>query len=395
MLKHNLQTALSLAIFLAAGCSNAVEPAAATGPRHAKLQGRTSMSYVRVRVIGPDGKLAEPRKMPVVVLSDAEWLKRLTPEQYRITRGKDTERAFCGGLLGNKKAGMYVCVCCNLPLFESKAKFESGSGWPSFFQPAANENILEQPDKSHGMVRTEILCRRCGAHLGHVFNDGPRPTGLRYCLNSESLRFVAEDQLKMIAEPAAASSKGTPAAAGEPRRAEAVFAGGCFWCVEAVFRQLDGVLDVTSGYAGGTAETADYKTVSTGKTGHAESVKIVYDPQKISYETLLKVHFATHDPTTLNQQGNDIGVQYRSAVFYADEEQKQIAEAMIADLADAKAYHRPIVTTVEPLAAFYPAEAEHQNYVACHLDQSYIRTVAMPKVAKVRAKFKDLLKPPR
>jgi peptide-methionine (S)-S-oxide reductase len=178
-------------------------------------------------------------------------------------------------------------------------------------------------------------------------------------------------------------------------RAEAVFAGGCFWCVEAVFRQLRGVLDVTSGYAGGAAETANYEAVSTGRTGHAEAVKIVYDPRKISYEELLKVHFATHTPTTLNRQGKDIGTQYRSAIFYANEEQKQIAEATIADLSAAKVYARPIVTTLEPLKAFYPAEAHHQNFVACNPYQPYVRAVAMPKVAKVRAKFKDLLKSPQ
>ena len=381
-----LQTSLllSMILLIAAGCSGAMDAAAATKSRP-KPKEKTTMSYVRVRVIDADGKLTDPVEVPMLVLSDAEWRMRLTPEQYRITRGKDTEAAFCGGLLNNKKPGMYVCVCCNLPLFESTAKFESGSGWPSFFQPAAKENIRERRDTSHGMVRTEILCQRCGAHLGHVFDDGPPPTGQRYCLNSEALRFVATDQLKTIAEPdgtepafAAADMRARRPAPGrcaghDPARAEAVFAGGCFWCVEAVFRQLNGVLDVTSGYAGGDASTANYETVSTGLTGHAESVRIVYDPRKISYETLLKVHFATHDPTTLNRQGNDVGTQYRSAIFYANDEQKQIAEAMIADLTDAKVFHHPIVTTLEPLKAFYPAEAYHQNYVACNLHQPYIR----------------------
>ena len=388
---------LQLVLLTAAGCDGLAGSEGATAPRRSQPAGRTSMSYVRVRVIGPDGKLSDPREAPMLVLSDAEWRKRLTPEEYRITRKKDTEPAFCGGLLNNKKAGMYVCVCCNLPLFESAAKFESGTGWPSFFQPAAMENIREEADHSHGMIRKEILCQRCGAHLGHVFDDGPRPTGRRYCLNSEALRFVASDQLKTIAEPASNAAAAGAVAAGDTsraERAEAVFAGGCFWCVEAVFRQLDGVLDVTSGYAGGTAETANYEAVSTGRTGHAEAVKIVYDPRKLSYEQLLKVHFATHDPTTLNRQGNDIGTQYRSAIFYANEEQKQLAEAMIADLSHAKVYRRPIVTMLEPLKGFYPAEAKHQNFVACNLHQPYVQAVALPKVAKVRAKFKDLLKSP-
>ena len=354
------------------------------------------MSKVRIRVFDADGNLTGPVDLPKVTHTDAEWRKLLTADQYKITRSKGTEAAFCGGLLNNKVEGVYACVCCSLPLFESSTKFESGSGWPSFFRPIAAENILEHSDRTHGMVRTEILCRRCEAHLGHVFDDGPRPTGLRYCLNSEALRFVANDQLKTLAEKGLASAEesGAAADARSTERAEAVFAGGCFWCVEAVFKQINGVLSVTSGYAGGSEKTAHYETVSTGTTGHAESVKIVYDPRKVSFEQLLKVHFATHDPTSLNRQGNDAGTQYRSAIFYADEEQKELAEAFIADLTAAKTFKRPIVTTLEPLKGFYPAEAHHQDFVACNLQNPYVRSVALPKVQKVREKFPSMVKPP-
>src|SRR5262249_42027379 len=162
---------------------------------------------------------------------------------------------------------------------------------------------------------------------------------------------------------------------GTGNRAELVIAGGCFWCVEAVFREIDGVLEVVSGYAGGSADTANYKAVCTGTTGHAESVKIVYDPSKVSFEKLLKVHFATHDPTTKDRQGADVGTQYRSAIFYANDKEKQLAQAFIADLSDAKVFSSPIVTTLEPLKAFYPAEDYHQNYVACHRENPYVRGV--------------------
>ena len=173
-----------------------------------------------------------------------------------------------------------------------------------------------------------------------------------------------------------------------------VLAGGCFWCVEAVFLALDGVLQVTSGYAGGSAETANYEAVCTGRTGHAEAVDIRYDPGKISFGELLRVFFSVaHDPTQLNRQGNDRGSQYRSAIFYETPEQKTVAAAYIAQLNASGVYSDPVVTTLEPLTEFYPAEAQHQNYAARNPYQPYIMAVAAPKMTKLVGSYSDRLKP--
>jgi methionine-R-sulfoxide reductase len=160
---------------------------------------------VKVKIFNSKGQLVGPVEMSPVVKTDAEWRARLTPEQFQIARGKGTERAFCGTLLDNKRQGVYSCVCCGLPLFTSKAKFNSGTGWPSFFQPVADENVITHEDRGYGMVRTEILCARCDCHLGHVFEDGPKPTGLRYCVNSESLVFTDDKDVVQLADPAAES----------------------------------------------------------------------------------------------------------------------------------------------------------------------------------------------
>lgn len=171
----------------------------------------------------------------------------------------------------------------------------------------------------------------------------------------------------------------------------AVLSGGCFWGVQAVFQHVKGVISATSGYAGGSAKTAEYETVSTGETGHAESVQIVYDPAQITYGELLRVFFSVaHDPTQLNRQGPDEGTQYRSSIFYNSAEQKRIAEAYIAQLDSAKIFSGPIVTQVLPLQAFYPAESYHQNYAALHPNQPYIVFNDAPKVEHLRQQFPDL-----
>ena len=181
--------------------------------------------------------------------------------------------------------------------------------------------------------------------------------------------------------------------AASPTEKTAVFAGGCFWCVEAVFKELRGVLSVLSGYAGDTAETANYRTVCSGRTNHAEAIEVRYDASQATFGQLLKIHFSiAHDPTELDRQGNDVGRQYRSAIFYADADQKKIAEAYIQQLNEAGVFHDPIVTTLEPLTAFYVAEDYHQDYAARNPNQPYVAYVALPKVEKLRENFADRLK---
>ena len=171
-----------------------------------------------------------------------------------------------------------------------------------------------------------------------------------------------------------------------------VFAGGCFWCTEAAFEQLTGVLDVTSGYTGGSRDTANYRAVCGGDTGHAEAIRITYDPEKISYDRLLDVFFDAHDPTQLNRQGNDVGTQYRSAIFFSNEDEKRVAGDKIRSLNEKKAYSRPIVTTLETLGEFYPAEDYHQDYARLNPGQPYIQAVSMPKVCKIRDKHATLIR---
>ncbi|MCX7894769.1 MAG: bifunctional methionine sulfoxide reductase B/A protein [Thermoanaerobaculum sp.] len=285
---------------------------------------------------------------------------RLDPEAFRVTQKAETEPPFCGGLLHVKEPGVFTCVVCGLPLFSTDHKFDSGTGWPSFFREFDPQHVTRHPDYSHGMVRTEIRCARCGAHLGHVFPDGPPPTGERHCVNSAALRFYA-------------LGRELPAESQPVRTEVAYFAGGGFWGLEHYFQQGPGGLDAQSGYMQGHLPNPTYQQVCSGTTGHAETVKVVYDPKRISYRRLLEAFFAMHDPTQLNRQGPDVGEQYRSGIWYVNEEQRQQALAYIEELQTSRRYgDRPIVTQVEPAKVFYPAEEYHQDYIAktgraCHV----------------------------
>jgi peptide methionine sulfoxide reductase msrA/msrB len=284
----------------------------------------------------------------------------LDEEAYRVTQRAGTEPPFCGNLLDNHREGVYGCAVCGLPLYTSDAKFDSGTGWPSFFRELDPEHVRRGRDASHGMERTELACARCGAHIGHVFADGPRPSGERHCLNSASLVFHERGtELPPESRPVAAQV--------------AYFAGGCFWGIEHTFQQGPGVIDAASGYMQGHVDHPTYEQVCAHGTGHAETVKVVFDPGRISYRRLLEAFFAMHDPTELDRQGPDVGRQYRSGIWFVDEQQRREAEAVVRELSASGRYDgRPIVTRIEAAGTFWPAEDYHQDFIAttgraCHV----------------------------
>jgi peptide methionine sulfoxide reductase msrA/msrB len=293
----------------------------------------------------------EVLKMIKINKSDSEWKKQLNAEEYQVTRCSATEAPFTGKYWNNHEKGIYKCVCCGLELFSSDTKFNSGTGWPSFYAPIKPDNVATNADKSHGMVRNEIICPRCGAHLGHVFPDGPQPTGLRYCVNSTSLKFTADD--KKVIEPA-------------KKIETAAFAAGCFWGVEDAFSRVKGVVSTKVGYMGGHFQNPTYEYVCTDMTGHAETVQLEYDPSTITYDHLLSIFWQIHDPTTINRQGPDVGSQYRSVIFYYSPEQKEKALASKQKQATSGLFKKKIVTEIVSAPTFWPAEEYHQKYFQKH-----------------------------
>ncbi len=305
-----------------------------------------------------------------MILNNLKFNK-LTATEEQIIVHKGTEMAGTGEYDKVFADGLYVCRRCDTPLYKSGSKFDAHCGWPSFDQEISGR-VNRQTD-SDG-ARTEINCALCGAHLGHVFM-GEKMTAkdTRHCVNSLSIRFIP--QLKST-----------------PDAAVAVFGGGCFWCLEAVFQRLTGISSVVSGYAGGTTPNPTYKQVSSGITGHAEVIRIEYNANIISYQDLLEVFFTLHDPTTPNQQGNDIGTQYKSIILFNSDEQWQAAHNHINHLEEIEEFKNPITTEIKPLIAFYTAENDHQNYYLNNSEQSYCKLIISPKIKKLEEKFSNKLK---
>lgn len=260
---------------------------------------------------------------------------KLTPEEQRVILNKGTERPFSGKFEHYEETGTYTCKQCDAPLYRSSDKFDAQCGWPSFDDeiPGAVKRVTDADGS-----RTEILCAHCGGHLGHVFlGEGFTSKNTRHCVNSISLNF----------EPV------------EINMEKAIFASGCFWGVEYQLQKVDGVISTRVGYTGGFLPNPSYKQVCTGTTGHAEAVEVVFNPEKVSYETLARVFFETHDPTQVNGQGPDIGTQYRSEIFYLSKDQKSTAEKLIKLLEDKGL---DVATALTPATDFYPGEEYHQDY---------------------------------
>ncbi|QZE13530.1 bifunctional methionine sulfoxide reductase B/A protein [Halosquirtibacter laminarini] len=284
----------------------------------------------------------------------------LSQEEKNIIENKYTEAPFTGKYDSFKKAGTYICKRCNAPLYKSNDKFDAGCGWPAFDDEI--EGAVKRVPDNDGL-RTEIVCSNCDAHLGHVFlNEGFTKKQTRHCVNSISMTFIPQGEAlpkKIVLHPEVEV---------------AYLASGCFWGTEYHLQKIPGVISTTVGYMGGETKNPTYKEVCSGRTGHAETTKVMFDPKKVSFETIAKIYFETHDTSQIDGQGPDIGTQYRSVIFYTNTKQKEVSEKLMEQLRG-KGY--VVVTELTPAEIFYDAETYHQDYYEnkgsspyCHIYQN-------------------------
>jgi peptide methionine sulfoxide reductase msrA/msrB len=336
----------------------------------------------------PSQAAPAPKEKPMTYSkpSREELKKRLTSDQFAVVCNAATEPPFHNAYWNKHDPGIYVDVASGEPLFSSTDKFDSGTGWPSFTKPIETDNVVQKQDFQLGAVRTEVRSKHGDSHLGHVFDDGPEDKGgRRFCINSASLRFIPVDRLeaegygrylplfgKAAGKTTVASAGGTTPPASHPgptgTAAPSVaapttetieLAGGCFWGMQQLLRRIPGVLHTEAGYTGGQVANATYEN----HEGHAEAVRVVFDPQRLSFEQLLRWFFRMHDPTTMNRQGNDRGSSYRSAIFFHSDAQKKTAEGFIDRLNKKGKWGSPIVTQVTAAGPFWKAEEYHQDYL--------------------------------
>lgn len=290
----------------------------------------------------------------------------LSKDEEAVIVGKGTEPPRSGEYDRFDAEGVFTCRRCGACLYRSEDKFDAHCGWPSF-----DDEILGAVERVPDVdgARTEIVCRRCQGHLGHVFTgERMTPKDTRHCVNSLSMKFVPKGPSVGVSE-------------------YAYFGGGCFWCTEATFKSIRGVASVVPGYAGGTTAHPSYEEVSSGTTGHAEIVRIGFDPTRISYEALLDVFFASHDPTTPDRQGNDAGTQYRSIILAGSDLHLELAERFVENLGRERVFADPIVTEIRPLGEFFEAEDYHHDYFAKHPEAAYCQAVIAPKLAKLSSRL--------
>ena len=286
-------------------------------------------------------------------------IKNLNPIEFAVTQNHSTEAPFQNQFWDNKQEGIYVDIISGDPLFSSIDKFDSGTGWPSFCKALENSAIILKQDLSHGLKRTEVATST--THLGHLFEDGPKDLGgLRYCINSSSLKFIAKDNL-IESGYGEYLNLFSNEVSTEPEYA--YLAGGCFWGLEHFLNKASGIINTKVGYCGGDVVNPSYEQVSSGSTGYAETVEVKFNPKEITYREILKLFFTIHDPTTLNKQGNDLGTQYRSAIFYRNNIQKYAALNIIELANQSNVFIGPIVTKLEEMKKFYQAEECHQKYL--------------------------------